>query len=79
VGAELLNGKAVSMPIPDLHLQNIPRKSDGVTAGEVTKQILSSLVQQVSTAMIAAGMHTTSKTIQKAVDSTTQTSQNLFT
>ncbi len=32
VSAELLNGEAVSVPIPDVHLQNIGRKSVGVTA-----------------------------------------------
>jgi len=78
VSAELLNSEAVSVPIPDIHLQNIGRKSDGVTAGEVTKQILGSIVQQVSTAMTAAGMHTATNTIQKTVDSATQAIKGLF-
>lgn len=78
VSAELLNGKAVSVPIPDLHLQGIGRKSDGVTAGEVTRQILGSIIQKVSTAMASAGVHTATKTIQKTVDSATQTIKNLF-
>lgn len=78
VSAELLNGKSVSVPIPDLHLQDIGRKSDGVTAGEVTKQIVGSIVQQVSTAMTSAGVHTATQTIQKAVNSATQTIKKLF-
>ena len=78
VSAELLNGDAVSVPIPDVHLQDIGKKSDGVTAGEVTKQILGSIVQQVSTAMTAAGIYTATNTIQKAVDSATQAIKGLF-
>lgn len=78
LSAELLNGEAVSVPIPDVHLQDIGRKSDGVTAGEVTKQILGSIVQQVSTVMTAAGIHTATNTIQKAVDSATQAIKGLF-
>ena len=78
VSAELLNGEAVSLSIPDVHLQDIGRKSDGVTAGEVTKQILGSIVRQVSTAMTAAGMHTATNTIQKAVDSATKAIKSLF-
>jgi len=79
VSSELLNGKTVSVPIPDVHLQGIGRKSDGVTAGEVTQQTLGSVVQQVSTAMTSVAVHTATKSIQKAVDSAAQTSKNLFT
>ena len=78
VSAELLNGKAVSVPIPDLHLQDIGRRSDGVTAREITTQILGLIAQQVGTAMTSLGVQTTSLTIQKAVDSATQTIKNLF-
>lgn len=78
LSGELLTGKGVSVSIPDMHLQDIGRKSEGVTAGEVTKQILSSIVQQVSTAMTSAGVHTATQTIQKAVDSTSQTIKKLF-
>ncbi|MBS0165319.1 hypothetical protein ACYX34_09005 [Nitrospira sp. CMX1] len=78
MSTELPGGEAVSVPIPDLHLQDIGRKSDGVTAGEVTKQILGPIIQRVSTAMVAVGVHTTSKTIQNAVDSATQTIKDLF-
>ncbi|MBX3327518.1 MAG: hypothetical protein U0223_16915 [Nitrospira sp.] len=78
MSTELLGGEAVSVPIPDLHLQDIGRKSDGVTADEVTKQILGPIIQRVSTAMAAVGVHATSKTIQKAVDSATQAIKDLF-
>ena len=78
VSAELLNGEAVSLPIPDVHLQDIGKKSDGVTTGEVTNQILVSIVQQVSAAMTAAGIRTATNTIQIAVDSATQVLKGLF-
>jgi len=78
VSAELLGGEAVSVPIPDLHLKDIGGKSGGVTAGEATNQILGSIVRQVSTAMTSVGVNTATNTIQKSVDSVTQTIKKRF-
>ena len=78
VSAELLGGEAVSVPIPDLHLKGIGGKSGGVTAGEATNQILGSIVRQVSTAMTSVGVNTATNTIQKSVDSVTQTIKKRF-
>ena len=46
--------KPLSSPIPNLHLRNIGRKSNGVTAGEVTKQVWDALVR--STGGVVSGL-----------------------
>ncbi len=47
VSAAVLQGKATSVAVPDLHLRDIGRKSNGATAGEAAKQILGALTQNV--------------------------------
>lgn len=78
VSTELLNGETVSIPIPDLHLQNIGKKSNGATAGEATRQILGSIIQQVGTAVASLGVNTVGNTIQKGVDTATKTIKDLL-
>jgi len=43
----LLGGKALTVPLPPIHLQNIGTEHLGVTAGELVKQILQPLLQSV--------------------------------
>lgn len=43
----LLGGKALTVPLPPIHLQNIGTENLGVTAGELVKQILQPLLQSV--------------------------------
>jgi len=50
VSAEILKGKTVSVPIPDLHLTDIGKKSNGATAGEAAKQIIGAITQSVTKA-----------------------------
>jgi hypothetical protein len=68
----------LSVPIPDLHLQDIGKKSNGTTAGEAMRQILGPLVQQVGTAVASLGVKAAGKTIQKGVDAATQRIKDLF-
>ena len=65
VSAEVLRGDLLSVPIPDLHLQDIGKKSNGTTAGEAMRQILVPLVEQVGTAVVSLGVKAAGKTIQK--------------
>ncbi len=48
VSAEILKGKAMSVPLPDLHLADIGKKSNGATAGEAAKQVLGAITQSVT-------------------------------
>ena len=54
VSAEILQGKELSVPIPDLHLTDIGKKSNGATAGEAAKQIVGAITQSVTKASTAA-------------------------
>ncbi|MGH8750106.1 MAG: hypothetical protein ACREUV_00200 [Burkholderiales bacterium] len=50
VSAEILKGKTMSVPLTELHLRDIGKKSNGATAGEVAKEVLSALTQSVAKA-----------------------------
>lgn len=50
VSAELLQGKSVAVPVPDLHLTDIGKKSNGASAGEATRQIMGALTASVTRA-----------------------------
>jgi len=50
VSAEILKGKTMSVPVPDLHLTDIGKKTNGATAGEASKQIISAITASVTKA-----------------------------
>lgn len=54
VSAELLQGKSLSTPVPDVHLSDIGKRSNGATAGEVAKQITSAITAAVTRAATSA-------------------------
>ena len=78
VRAEILYGDVLSVPIPDLHLRDIGKKSNGTTVGDAMRQILGPLVQQVGTAVTSLDVKAAGKTFQKGVDAATQTIKDLF-
>lgn len=78
VSAAALHSDVVSVPIPDLHLQDIGKKSNGATAGEVLRQILGSIIQQVTQSVASLSISTVGKTIEKGVESATKTIKDLF-
>ncbi|OGB33458.1 MAG: hypothetical protein A3F78_22510 [Burkholderiales bacterium RIFCSPLOWO2_12_FULL_61_40] len=51
VRAEGLQGKTLSVPVPDLHLTDIGKKSKGVSPAEATRQVLGALIQSVGKAV----------------------------
>ena len=50
VSAEMLKGKTMSVPVADLHLTDIGKKTNGATAGEATRQIISAITASVTKA-----------------------------
>jgi uncharacterized protein involved in outer membrane biogenesis len=50
VSADLLKGKTVSVAVPDIHLTDIGKKSNGATAGEASRQIISAVTASVTKA-----------------------------
>jgi uncharacterized protein involved in outer membrane biogenesis len=47
----LTGGKTITLPIPDIHLQNLGTGPDGITAAELTKQVLNAVTAQVIPAL----------------------------
>lgn len=54
VSADILKGKALSVPIADLHLTDIGKKTNGATAGEAAKQIVAAITANVTKAANSA-------------------------
>jgi uncharacterized protein involved in outer membrane biogenesis len=49
-----LGGRSLSVPIPDIHLTDLGRDSDGITAAELSKRVLTALEQSAAKAASAA-------------------------
>jgi hypothetical protein len=47
----LSGGKTITLPIPDIHLQNLGTGPDGITAADLTKQVMNAVVAQVIPAL----------------------------
>jgi hypothetical protein len=48
VTAAMLNGKVVTLPVPDLHLSDIGKKSGGATVGEASRQVFTAITNSVT-------------------------------
>jgi uncharacterized protein involved in outer membrane biogenesis len=51
VSAKLLQGKNVTVPLPDMRIHDIGLKSDGATLGEVVKEVLGALTEGIVSAV----------------------------
>ena len=78
VSASALNGTVVSIPIPDLHLHDIGKKSNGATAGEVAQQVLNTMTHQITHSVAPLSVRSAGKTIQNGMDAATRTIKDLF-
>ncbi|UVT17319.1 MAG: hypothetical protein H8K04_07200 [Nitrospira sp.] len=78
VRTDMLGAQSASLALPDLHLQDIGKISNGTTTGEAMRQILGPLVQQTGASMASPGLGTAGKVIQKGVDTATGTIKRLF-
>ncbi|MDB6057964.1 MAG: uncharacterized protein JWO95_1808 [Verrucomicrobiales bacterium] len=47
----LTGGKTITLPIPDIHLQNLGTGPDGITAADLTKQVMNAVTAQVIPAL----------------------------
>jgi len=56
VSANGLQGKTVTVRVPDVHLRDIGKKSGGVTSSEVTKLVLAALIRNVAQSVAAMGL-----------------------
>lgn len=51
LSAEMLGGKVVPVPVPDLHLTDIGKKSNGATLAEASKQVMDAITNSVTSAV----------------------------
>jgi len=69
VNAEILKGKAMLVTLPDLHLHDIGKKSNGATAGEATKVVLGAITQSATKATSALNLGGAADSVKKGAES----------
>ena len=84
LSATVLGGSAASLPMPTLTMENIGTSGDGITAGELTKEILGKILTGVTEVVkqgLTSGGEAASglgKEADKALNKTTEGIKNLF-
>ena len=78
VSADILKGKTMSVTLPDLHLRDIGKKSNGATAGEVTKEVLSAITQSVTKATSSLNLGGAVESVKKGAESSSGKIKGLF-
>jgi hypothetical protein len=72
VSAAFLRGKTVSVPLPDLHLENIGQESDGASAGQVVKEVFGAITTSATRAVTALTMEGAAESVQEGAGSVGQ-------
>ncbi len=67
VAATALNGKSLTVPLPDIHLTNIGQASGGATAAEVANQVLGTITSEATQAASTALTQQLQSTAQGAL------------
>lgn len=78
VSAGVLQGKTLSVPVPDLHLTDIGKKTKGVSPAEATRQVLGALIQSVGKAVAPFHLRGVADRVKKVGVSTTDAIKGLF-
>jgi uncharacterized protein involved in outer membrane biogenesis len=69
VSSEILKGKPMVVTLPDLHLRDIGKKSNGATAGEATKQVLGAITQSATKATSSLNLSGAGDIVKKGAES----------
>ena len=72
VSADILKSKTTSVTLPDLHLRDIGKKSNGATAGEVTKEVMSALTQSVTKSTGSLNLGGSVESVKKGAESASE-------
>ena len=78
VSAAALQGKAVTVPLPDIHLTDIGKKTNGATPAEVARQVVSAVTQSVSRAVAPLNLGGAVDSVKKGVSSATDAVKGFF-
>ena len=72
VSATLLEGKKLTAPLPDIHLEDIGKEDGGATPGEVAERVLSSINQGATQAVGSLGIGETLDSLKSVLGGATQ-------
>ena len=78
VSAAVMQSSEMSVPVPDLHLRDIGKRSGGATAGEVVKQVLGALTHGVTRTVASRGLGGTIDTFKRGTGSAMDTLRGLL-
>ncbi len=78
VGTAVMQRSGMSVPVPDLHLRDIGKRSGGATAGEVVEQVLGALTQSVTRTVASRGLGGTINTLKEDAGSAVDTLRGLL-
>jgi len=70
ISASLLGGKAMTVPLPDIHLKDIGKKTKGATPGEVVKSVIGALNKAILKAVAPLNLDKVGEVAGKAVEGT---------
>jgi len=78
VSVAVVQGSHTSVPLPDVHLRDIGKRSGGATAGEAVEQVFGALTHSVTRAMASRGLGGTIDTLKKGAGSAADTLKGLL-
>jgi hypothetical protein len=78
VSAAVMQSSGMSVPVPDLHLRDIGKRSGGATSGEVVKQVLGALTHSVTRTVASRGLGGTIDTLKEGTGSAMDTLRGLL-
>jgi uncharacterized protein involved in outer membrane biogenesis len=70
ISATLLGGKSMTVPLPDIHLQDIGKKENGATPGEVVQTLIGALNKAILKAVAPLNLDKVGEVAGKAVEGT---------
>ena len=78
VSAQALNGKAMSVPLPDIHLTDIGKSSGGTSPAQAAKQVVNSITQGASKAASSLHLDSIAHSVGNAVSAGVDKVKGLF-
>jgi hypothetical protein len=78
VSAEVLQGKAMTVPLPDLHLTDIGKKSNGVSPAEAARQVVGAITKNASKAVAPLNLGGVVDGLKNGISSATEAVKGFF-
>jgi hypothetical protein len=78
VSAEVLQGKSMTVPLPDLHLVDIGKKSGGVTPAEAARQVVAAISKNATKAVAPLNLGGAVDAVKSGLSSATEAVKGFF-